>query len=179
MPPNLELKKYCSVKDAENWQRPCQQKGCANFSSGQHARLLFSPWFHLFLKEKKGARVGGRQWNPWLPDRANLEDMMYLGEVTMLSPHGVLLNNVIKASCLQNTLFLLGCGHTGEGTVSDIVLTREAKTRDISLLQGPCETGIQAFQTQLSGCVEGLWELGLGPGALLWIHVRNNWTDFP
>ena len=65
------------LKDAESWQRPCQQKGCANFSSGQHARLLFSPWFHLFLKEKKGARVEGRQWKPWLPDRAKLEDMIY------------------------------------------------------------------------------------------------------
>lgn len=92
---------------------------------------------------------------------------MYLGEVAVLSPHGVLLNNVIKASCLQNTLFLLGCGHTDEGTVSDIVLTREGKARDTSLLQGPRRTGIQAFQTQLSWCVAGLWELGLGPEALL------------
>lgn len=92
--------------------------------------------------------------------------MIYLGEVTVLSPHGVLLNNVIKASCLQNTLFLLGCGHTDEGTVSDIVLTREAKARDISLLQGPCRTGIQAFQTQLSGCVEGLCEAGTGTRSL-------------
>lgn len=87
-------------------------KGCARFLLWATCQAFVFPVISFVFKGKKGSRV--REDSETLTsDRANLEDMMYLGEVTMLSPHGVLLNNVIKASCLQNTLFLLGCGHVG------------------------------------------------------------------
>lgn len=95
-------------------------------------------------------------------------------EVSEQSPHCVLLDNVDHGLVFtKHPSFMATLTRVAMGTISD-VLTGEVKVRGISFLKGPCRTGIQCFQTLLRGRVLGLWELGLGPGALLRIHMSDN-----
>lgn len=60
------------------------------------------------------------------------------------------------------------------GAISDIVLTSEVKAETSPSSGHRAEPGFRTFIPALSGRVTGLWDLGLGPGALLKNHVSNN-----